>query len=420
MFSLLHIDNNFFYREILHKLSLEKSFSYFSAKTPDKAYEILKNQPIDIVVTSLEFENISEIVFIETLMSLKNPNTAVVVLSAIENLELKNKLLELGVREFIGKDQLLVYCSHLISKFEANDFISSKLQNLSIAVLDDTLSHLLIIKDILTKYEILNVDYFQSYDSLKESKKSYDIYLLDYILPDINGDAIISEIRDVDEYAVIITISSITSPSVISNILMSGADDFINKPFSEDILMARLKTNVRTYFLMEALKQKNDQLSKLAIEDSLTGLYNHRHILECVTIEIDRAIRFNMPLSILMFDIDHFKMINDTYGHHIGDSILSYIGNLWANKSRTIDIAGRYGGDEFVIILPNTDLNGAKVYAERLRKSLERAVIGIYNVKFTISGGVAQFSGECSSELIQNADAKLYLAKQSGRNKIES
>ncbi len=419
MFSLLHIDNNFFYRDLLHRISVERDFKYFSAKTPEKAYDILEKEPIDVIITGLDFLGVADEVFVSRLMALKKHSAAVIVLSSAENPMLKTKLFDLGITEFIEKSQFLDYFNFLITKLEVNDLIVSKLQNLNIAVLDDSESHLKLTAKILTHHHIHKVDYYQHPRELLESAKRYDIYLVDYILPHMTGDQVISELRRYDEYAVIIAVSSISSPAVISNILMSGADDFVNKPFSSDVLMARLKANVRTYFLMEQLKIKNEQLSRMATEDGLTGLYNHRHIIEMLEVEIDRSKRYGSPLSILMFDLDRFKVVNDTYGHHIGDVVLAYIGAFWSDKSRVMDIAGRYGGEEFLVILPNTPLEGAKIYAERLREAIAAAKISEEAISVTISGGLATFQNETALELIQMADEKLYLAKNNGRNRIE-
>lgn len=134
----------------------------------------------------------------------------------------------------------------------------------------------------------------------------------------------------------------------------------------ENLFVARLKANVRTYSLMAELREKNERLRHLATRDGLTGLYNHKHTMHLLEVEIERSQRNHSPLSIVMFDLDHFKHINDTFGHHVGDLVLSDIGKIWHEGARSGDIAGRYGGEEFIVILPDTDLAGAKVYAERI------------------------------------------------------
>lgn len=418
MFTLLHIDNNLFYREILHNLTAERDFEFFSAKTPEAAYDIIANNHIDIIVTGLEFEHIHEESFIKELKSRTDCSTSIIVLSATDNTELKNILFNLGVAEYISKEDFLKYFEYILMKLSSSDLMDTKLKSLNIAVLDDNNTHIELMKEILSKREISSVQYFLTPEPLLDSPSKFDIYFIDYILPSIDGEQVIKNIRSKDEYAVIIAVSSISSQAVISNILEVGADDYITKPFSENILLARLKANVRTYNLMQSLKEKNEILNRVAKEDVLTTLYNRRHVMDMLAIEMDRAKRYQSDLSILMFDIDHFKNINDKFGHHIGDQVLKRIGQICHDISRTIDIPGRYGGDEFVIILPNTDLNGAMIYAERLRKDIENSEISKNNIKFTISGGIAIYKNQSINDFIKEADLGLYRSKQLGRNRF--
>lgn len=419
MFSLLHIDNNFFYKEILRNLAAEHEFQYFSAKTPQNAYDILANHDIDIIVTGLEFEAESEEAFISTLMAVKQKTTPVVVLSAADNPELRSKLFEIGVTDFFTKENFTTFLLDIIVKIKTGDTVASHLRALSMAVLDDNETHLMIMRDILERNGIKDVAYFLDPGVLLDKCKSYNIYIIDYVLPGMSGEQVIKEIRSKDEYAVIIGISTLTSHKLVSDILQSGADDFINKPFSENLFMARIKANVRTYFLMQQLQQKNMRLAQLVKEDSLTGLYNHKCIMEILETEIDRAQRYETPLTILMFDIDHFKLVNDNYGHHLGDVVLSELGKFLYNDSRRIDIAGRYGGEEFVVILPDTDPDGAMLYANRLRLDIEAMRFGEAKIAITISGGLVTYNGETAIELIKKADSLLYTAKRNGRNCIE-
>lgn len=420
MFSLLHIDQNFFYKNILHKLSLEQDFSYYSAKSPQSAYEILKNHAIDIIITGLEFEEESEEPFIQHLIDVKAPQTPIVVLTALDDIALKTRLFELGITDFITKDHFLDYLGDLIAKLEKNDLILHRIQTLDIAIIDDNETHLRIVKDTLYRYGISKVTCFNHPQKLIDAQKNFDIYFVDCIMPGLTGEQLICKIRTKDEYAVIIAMSTLGSHTVATGVLIQGANDFISKPFSENELLARLKANVRTYTLLQNLKEKNAILERLAQEDGLTGLYNHKAIMDLLDREIDRCKRYQTSLSILMFDIDRFKVVNDTYGHHIGDVVLSDIGKIWSTDSRRTDVAGRYGGEEFVVILPNTDITGARIYAERLRKDIENMVFSKQNVKITISGGLAQYKGETQTaeDLIQVADKNLYIAKNNGRNRI--
>lgn len=164
------------------------------------------------------------------------------------------------------------------------------------------------------------------------------------------------------------------------------------------------------------------QVQELAITDSLTGVFTRRHYLERLREELDYTRKFSYPLSVLMLDIDHFKSFNDHYGHLVGDAILRFISKLIKDNLRQVDLLCRYGGEEFSIILTNTDKEGAKLAAERIRQSVEDGLIKVYdeNLKVTISIGVATFpeDGRQDQMLIEMADKALYKAKQNGRNQV--
>ena len=163
-------------------------------------------------------------------------------------------------------------------------------------------------------------------------------------------------------------------------------------------------------------------IERMAITDSLSEVHTRRYFLERFEEEIGRAALRKTPLSILMLDVDHFKNFNDLYGHLTGDRILKKIGQIIKDNIREIDIAGRYGGEEFCIVLPETDLEGAILAGERIRKAAESAVIQAYDqtVKVSLSGGIAIFpqDGGAVDELIDKADWALYRAKTLGRNRI--
>lgn len=166
------------------------------------------------------------------------------------------------------------------------------------------------------------------------------------------------------------------------------------------------------------LKAVQEELHLASITDPLTGLYNRRYLYQRLEQEIDLANRYGHPLSIILFDIDHFKRINDSFGHNLGDEVLVWISGILRSSIREVDIAGRHGGEEFLVILPHTDLAGAIEVAERLRSAIESVEWSLDGLKVTISGGVAQYEGERLDDLVHRADCKLFEAKQLGRNRI--
>jgi len=176
--------------------------------------------------------------------------------------------------------------------------------------------------------------------------------------------------------------------------------------------------------LLERLTRQNEALEQLSITDELTGLANRRHLFDQLAHEIQRSRRYDTPLSVILIDIDHFKRINDTWGHSAGDAVLRTAAGVFRASSRETDVVARYGGEEFALLLPETGLDGALTRAEALRAQIAATDTTLRNngaVRVTVSLGVAALSpGESAEELMQRTDAALYVAKRKGRNRVEA
>ncbi len=166
-----------------------------------------------------------------------------------------------------------------------------------------------------------------------------------------------------------------------------------------------------------ALAEQNRILENLASIDGLTGLFNHGEIYRLINDEIERVKRYDSSFSVIMFDIDHFKLANDTYGHVFGDSVISSVAQIIKGSIRSVDMAGRYGGDEFIVVLPQIDMKGCLSVAERIRMAVEKLVIREGFV-ITVSAGIAAYFNGLSDDIVNTADERLYRAKQHGRNRI--
>ncbi len=251
-----------------------------------------------------------------------------------------------------------------------------------------------------------------------------DLILLDVQMPGVDGLETLKRVRNNEEYVSTLFVSGQTAKDHIVLGLDSGADDYICKPYDIHELLARVRCHFRIKDIRDELKRANKRLEELAATDDLTGLYNMRSMYEKLTFEIDRAMRFHRAVGVIMFDLDNFKAVNDQNDHLFGSYVLTQVGQIIKDNMRKVDFAGRYGGDEFVIVLSETNLHGAKAFCERLRQMVEEYVFSKdgYSRKLTISVGlvVTELGAEGldAKSLMRAADHALYEAKESGRNRV--
>lgn len=259
---------------------------------------------------------------------------------------------------------------------------------------------------------------------VKVREHAPDLILLDIMLPDIDGYEISRRIKTDDALPfipiILVTARDSTQDKVAG--LDAGADDYLTKPINFPELEARVRSMLRIKGLQDELEHTNRKLQQLSISDGLTGLFNHRHIQEVLHEEFERAKRTAEPLAVVMFDLDHFKEINDTHGHQAGDRMLRETAHILRSTAREIDKLARYGGEEFLAVLPGTDTDQGVVFAERVRRRIERHPFELddaESIRMTISAGLAAYPTpevQEPPELVQRADEALYAAKTRGRN----
>ena len=252
-----------------------------------------------------------------------------------------------------------------------------------------------------------------------------DLVLLDVIMEGLNGVdccRILKSTRQETFVPVIIVTARTDQESRVEG-LRIGADDYIAKPFDERELLARVEAMLRIKKSHDDLTAARDRLARLAAQDELTGLYNVRYLHARLTEEYKRSERHRDPLALAMIDVDHFKQVNDRFGHAVGDNVLREVGARLRAAVREIDIVTRYGGEEFVVLLPSTHLAGALTVGERIGASLRDRPFdaGGKPIQVTASVGLALFPsrGVTSKEtLLRSADRALYRAKDEGRDRI--
>jgi diguanylate cyclase (GGDEF)-like protein len=292
------------------------------------------------------------------------------------------------------------------------------MKNETILIVDDTVSNLDILSELLKDYDV--IESTNGHEALEiVNDEDVDLILLDIMMPDIDGHEVCQTLKNnpKTEDIPIIFITAKADEESIEKAYNVGGSDYITKPFKTKELLARVKRELK-------IQKLQNELKLLASTDPMTQLYNRRHFTQLSNQTIDLAQRNNQNISLIMLDIDKFKNINDTYGHQIGDEVIMALSSILKQNSRKGDIVCRYGGEEFVIMLPNSNLDSAYRVAEDIREKVEKFHLEIRKnsqLHFTISLGVSELSIEQENSLdiaLKNADDALYKAKESGRNKV--
>jgi two-component system, cell cycle response regulator len=259
-----------------------------------------------------------------------------------------------------------------------------------------------------------------------------DLILLDVMMPEISGIEVARRIKANAALPFIPIIMQTALDSTEDKVegLEAGADDYITKPIDFPELKARLRSMLRIKRLQEALEERekellevNERLRHMSQTDALTGLDNRRHLNERIDEMFAHAVRLEEPFSLVMCDLDKFKSVNDTYGHQAGDEVLKQLADILRNEAREIDRVGRYGGEEFMLLLPGASLDDAVTFAERVRKRIEGHTFTFPGgtLTRTASFGVAGWPHsriDLCDDLVRTADDALYVAKETGRNKV--
>jgi diguanylate cyclase (GGDEF)-like protein len=259
-----------------------------------------------------------------------------------------------------------------------------------------------------------------------------DLVLMDVVMPGMTGYEAARTLHE-DPVTTDIPVIFVTAKQDVEDLVqgLQWAVDYISKPFAMPEMLARVRAALRMKRLQEELRAKNEQLARLAVTDPLTGLLNRRGFNPHLEDELYRVQRFEQPIAVTVFDLDRFKQVNDTWGHAQGDRVLEEFAQVLAHSSRRIDKLARLGGEEFAVLLPGADEEGARHFAEKVRSAtaaLEMPLIeGEGTLSVTVSGGAAiaeSIPRECKqmtvlgAYLLQVADAALYEAKRTGRNRV--
>jgi two-component system cell cycle response regulator len=261
---------------------------------------------------------------------------------------------------------------------------------------------------------------------MRVAEGGFDVVVVSLDLQAYDGLRLCSQIRSLErtrDVAVLMVAEAEDRARTLRG-LDIGVHDFLIRPVDRNELVARVRTQVRRKRFSERLRESVHASMELAVTDALTGLHNRRYLDSHLAALFDEASLRGRQLSLLVLDVDHFKSVNDTWGHDAGDEVLREFATRIRANTRGIDVVARFGGEEVVVVMPDTPLDGAELVAERIRERVEAEAFGVHrgtrSLKITVSIGVAarQAGDQNAGEVLKRADAALYRAKSAGRNRV--
>lgn len=436
---------------LLEARLMAEYFQVLTATNGRDALEICANGQCDIVLLDVMMPEMDGI---EVCKRLKNdPKTMhipVVMVTALDQPEDKVAGLNAGADDFLTKPvndlALLTRVKSLARLKMVTDELRLRAttgQEISLQELmsekdiHGEKSKILIVDDRASSYEkivqYLSADYYVTLITepkealFKAADEAYDCALISSTLEEFDALRLCSQLRSLERTRImpILLVAEDSQDELIFRAMEMGVNDYVRRPVNKQELSARLKTQVRRKLYNVKLRDSVQHTIEMAVTDGLTGLNNRRYLDNHLPSMFEKAQGTNKPLSLVMCDIDHFKAVNDTHGHDVGDEVIQEFSRRIKKNVRNIDLACRFGGEEFVIVMPETDVTLAKIVAERIRTeiALHPFVVenGAKQISATVSLGIASIedANDSPEKLLKRADIALYQAKRAGRNVVK-
>lgn len=403
-------------RNIVRQIARNHGVAFYEADSLEAARAILEREHIDLLITGLELQDAHGEDLVKFANGLERDNLYVVVVTSDDTMEVRERMFSLGVVDYLlKKDFASGMLEEYLERFLRPDNVIAALQDTPVAVLDDSKVVRRVIQRTLQAFGVEKIDAFGSAEELLASGKSFGLYLIDVVLPDMTGPEVIRKIRETDKTAAIIAVSSIGNVRTVASVLQAGADDYITKPFDSYLFMARARAAFRPRILSLELEEKNKLLADAARHDGLTHAMNHGETKRV----LGSLVEAKTDVAIALIDIDRFRSINDEYGHDVADKHLKQLVETARSHFEPPAAIGRLGEDTFLIVAPGTKPENLVSKTNAFREAVKSKEIAGSSI--TVSIGVTSKKGgelRSGSAMLEEADNAMYQAKHDGGNRV--
>ncbi|MEA3383069.1 MAG: diguanylate cyclase [Campylobacterota bacterium] len=412
MKTVLIVDDSITVLEMLdEKISNRLNVNILKAETyKDAVKHILQNKNIHVAILDLNLPDVKRGDIVDFAIG---KHISSIVLTGEVDPDVKKEILKKDIIDYIIKDdinstkQLLNILERTLNNYNTN-----------VLLVDDSALQLSVALKFLNDMKIdvtTAEDGLKAFDILENSDKNFSLVLTDYNMPNMDGMELTTKIREKyqkDKLGIIV-LSANDTPDISAEFIKIGANDFINKPYTQIEFKTRVNSNLE---LLELFEKTRD----LANKDFLTGSYNRRYFFEAGGAIYLKNQRGKKDIAVAMFDIDKFKNINDTYGHDVGDVAIQEIARILDDNLRTSDLVARFGGEEFCVLLEEISLEDVELLFEKIRAAFESNIlkVGEIEIKYTVSVGVCYGMEDDLEDMIKKSDEGLYYCKNNGRNQV--
>ena len=438
---ILVVDDSSTFRTIARKELEKGGYEIIEAVDGEEALKILSTTPIDLITLDIEMPGMNGYETYKKLSGNEFRDASeflfeippVIFVTSLDSLEERRKGFDVGALNYVTKP---FASGELLGLVNSHLYPETEYEGMKVLIADDSSTLRKILVDIFQKEGITVFeakDGEEAFQIFQKNLKDIDLIISDFVMPNVSGIGLCKKIRvDLNHKGVpIILMSGEAENSQVLEMFKAGATDYLNKPFAKEELLALIKVHMEVRFknrqlskTVSELKRLTRKLDEISRTDPLTGLSNRRDILEHCKNEHSRLDRNGKAYSIILCDIDFFKKVNDENGHDVGDYVLVEVAKLLKQSLREVDKISRWGGEEFLIILPECELEGASQVGEKMRETIESHNFQFKGteLRLTMSFGVTCHSDKAMhfEETIKTADEFLYKAKEGGRNQVVS